>query len=164
MKKRPDCIKHYSEIQNEDNHTYPQSDEKLGIGSPFGKHFGLKRLGIHHEVLPPGRRTSYPHAESTEEEFVFVIEGNPQVWLDGEVYDLVPGDAVGFPPGTGVSHTFINNSDQKARLLVVGDTNREDNRIYYPLNPERKPQVIKYWWHDVPQRPLGKHPGKPDPR
>lgn len=74
-------------------------DELLSIGSPFGKVFGLKRLGIHHELLPPGRRTSWPHAEKTEEEFVYVIEGTPDVWIDGNLHQLNPGDGVGFPPG-----------------------------------------------------------------
>lgn len=162
MKKRPDFIKHYSEIQEEDNSHYRGSEEKLSIGSPFGKVFGLTRLGIHHELLKPGRRTSWPHAESTEEEFVYVIEGYPQVWIDGEIYDLRPGDAVGFVPGTGISHTFINNSSEEVRLLVVGDTNRPDNKVFYPLHPSRKAQVPESWWEDVPKHSLGPHDGLPD--
>ena len=147
---RPACITHYSEIQEEDNSHYSGSDELLSIGSPFGSHFGLGRLGIHHEFLPPGRRTSWPHAESAEEEFVYVIDGFPQVWIDGEVYDLVPGDAVGFPSGTGSAHTFINNSDADVRLLVVGETTKEENRIFYPLHPERNAQMADqgYLWEN----------------
>ena len=113
---RPECIKHFSEIQEPDGAHYPGSDELLSIGSPFGKSLGFRRLGIHHEVLKPGRRTSWPHAERTEEEFVYVIEGRPQVWIDGDVYDLKPGDGVGFVPGTGISHTFINNTKSDWRI------------------------------------------------
>ncbi len=69
--KRPDYIKHYSEIQEgPDSSYYRGTKEFLSIGSPFAKAMGLTRLGIHHELLPPGRRTSWPHAESAEEEFV----------------------------------------------------------------------------------------------
>ena len=146
---RPAFIKHYSEIQEPDDAHYPGSDELLSIGSPFGRVFGLTRLGIHHELLPPGRRTSYPHAEGTEEEFVYVIEGNPDAWIDGHLHQLVPGDGVGFPAGTGICHTFINNTDQNVRLLVVGESSRPDNRIFYPLNPEQRP-LRKDWWEDVP--------------
>lgn len=156
-------IKHYQELINPPHH-YPGSDEPMAETSRFGRHFGFKRLGINHNVIKPGRRTSYPHAESTEEEFIYVIEGHPQVWIDGYLHDLKPGDGVGFVPGDGVCHTFINNTDKDVRLLVVGDTDREDNKIYYPYNPERKPQVKDSWWHDVPQRPLGPHNGKPNPR
>jgi uncharacterized cupin superfamily protein len=58
IRPRPAFIKHYSEIQEPDDAHYPGSDELLSIGSPFGRTFGLTRLGIHHELLPPGRRTS----------------------------------------------------------------------------------------------------------
>jgi uncharacterized cupin superfamily protein len=162
--RRPDFIKHYSEIQGKDENHYPASDELLSIGSPFAKTFGLKRLGIHHEVLPPGRRSSWPHAESTEEEFVYVIEGEPDVWIDGVLHRLCAGDAVGFPAGTGITHAFINNSENPVRLLVVGEANRDDNKIFYPLNPERKELVADRWWHDVPEQDLGPHDGLPDKR
>ena len=161
-KSRPDFIKHYSEIQDEDDAHYPDSDELLSIGSPFGKKFGFKRLGIHHEVLPPGRRTSWPHAEKTEEEFVYVIEGNPQVWVDGHLHDLHPGDAVGFVPGTGIAHTFINNTDIDVRLLVVGEATRSDNQCYYPLHPDRNAAIKDFCWKDAPKADLGSHDGFPD--
>ena len=160
-KPRPEFIKHYTEIQQPDNSHYPGSDELLSIGSPFAREFGLTRLGIHHELLKPGRRTSYPHAEGTEEEFVYVIEGNPDAWIDGELHRLAPGDGVGFPAGTGICHTFINNTDSDVRLLVVGEATRTDNLIYYPLNPEQKPGR-QDWWHDVPRRPMGPHDGLAD--
>lgn len=162
MKKRPENIKHYAEIQDADDSHYPGSSELHGIGSPFGKKLGLKRIGIHHELLKPGRRTSWPHAESHEEEFVYVIEGNPQVWIDGVVHDLNPGDGVGFPNGTGESHTFLNNSEHEVRLLVVGESRRDINQVYYPFHPHRKAEVKESWWDDVPKRHLGDHDGVPD--
>lgn len=159
--KRPPMIAHWSAIAVPDDAHYRGDDEKLAIGAPFGRHFGLTRIGIHHHRLLPGRRTSYPHAESAEEEFVYVIEGTPDVWLDGVLHRLAPGDAVGFPAGTGVCHTFINNSDGEVRLLVVGETAKPENRIFYPRNPEQRPQRDD-WWEDVPARPMGGHDGLSD--
>jgi uncharacterized cupin superfamily protein len=159
---RHSCIMHFCEIQEKDNSCYPGSSEKLSVGSPFGRAFGFKRLGIHHEVLKPGRRTSWPHAEKTEEEFVFVIEGEPDVWIDGELYALSPGDGVGFIPGTGIAHTFMNNTKKQVRLLVVGDTNRKDNKCFYPLNPQRNLEIKGFLWQDCPKRKLGDHDGMPD--
>jgi uncharacterized cupin superfamily protein len=159
--RRPDFIKHYGEIQGPDDSRYRGSDELLSIGAPFGRAFGLTRLGIHHELLRPGRRTSYPHAESLEEEFVYVIEGTPDAWIDGHLHRLAPGDGVGFPAGTGICHTFINNTDRDVRLLVVGEASKPDNRVFYPLNPEQRP-LRTDWWEDAPRRPLGPHDGRPD--
>jgi uncharacterized cupin superfamily protein len=159
---RPDCITHYTDIQQADEAHYPGSRELLAIGAPFGRHFGLTRLGIHHETLLPGRRTSWPHAESTEEEFVYIIAGTPDVWLDGALHRLQPGDGVGFKPGDGLAHTFINNTDVPVRLLVVGDTRRDDNQVHYPLHPSRNASIGAQWWSEHPKRDLGPHDGLPD--
>jgi len=161
---RPDCIKHFSEIQDEDNSHYPDSDELLSIAASFGRHMGLTRLGIHHEHIPPGRRTSWPHAESDIDEFVYVIDGTPDVWIDGNLYRLTPGDGVAFPCGTGIAHTFLNNTDSTVQLLVVGEksTTRPNNKLVYPLHSSRKEQLGDRYWHDAPEHPLGDHDGLPD--
>ena len=155
-------IKHWRALQSADDAHYPGSDELLSIGSPFGRAFGFKRVAIHHTVLPPGRRTSWPHAEKTEDEFIYVIEGTPDVWLDGALHRLQPGDGVGFRAGDGMAHTFINNTQTDVRLLVVGDVNREDNQLHYPLHPERNAALKGQHWADVPARSLGANDGLPD--
>lgn len=160
---RPSCIAHFSDIENPDNARYKNDDELLSIGSPFGRHFGLQRIGVHHVRVPPGRRTSFPHAESHEEEFVYVIDGAPDVWLDGKLHRLKPGDGVGFPAGSGQAHSFLNNTHDEVRLLVVGETAKPDNRIHYPRNPDRKP-LRDDWWDNPPPRALGPHDGLTDQR
>lgn len=158
---RPDCIAHWQDFEETEAWSYSGDDERMSLGAAFGRRFGLTRIGIHHERLPPGHRSSYPHAESAEEEFVYVIEGTPDVRLDGDLHRLRPGDAVGFPAGTGLCHTFINNSDQDVRLLVVGEATKSGNRIFYPRNPDRRP-MREDWWNDVPVRPMGDHDGVSD--
>ena len=160
---RPDFIRHWTELEGPDESHYANSDELLAIGAPLARALGLKQIGIHHERLLPGRRTSYPHAESMEEEFVFVLEGEPDAWIDGHLHRLSAGDAVGFPAGTGLCHTFLNNTSREVRLLVVGEAARADNKVYYPCNPELM-ALRKDWWHDVPHRPKGPHHGKPGER
>ena len=158
---RPDFIRHWSDLEGADDSHYTGDAELMSIGAPLGRLLGLTRLGIHHERLPPGRRTSYPHAESAEEEFVLVLEGEPDAWIDGHLHRLRPGDAVGFPAGTGIAHTFINNTDKEVRLLVVGEAGKPENRLHYPMNqahaatrPDR--------WTDPPERALGPHDGRAD--
>lgn len=160
-KDRPSCIAHWAEIEKSTEGHYRGDEELMGFGAALARHFGLKRLGIHHHRLPPGRRTSFPHAEEHEEEFVYVIEGTPDVWLDGEIFRLQAGDSVGFPAGTGLAHTFMNNTDADVRLLVVGEANKPENRIFYPKNLDMQP-IRPDWWNDAPARPLGDHDGMPD--
>ena len=161
MNKRPDFIKHWTDIQDKDDAHYPESVELLSIDSPFSQKMGLKKLGIHHEVLLPGRRTSWPHAHSDEEEFAYVIEGNPDVWINGNLYFLSPGDGVAFPAGTGIAHTFINNTQDNLRLLVIGERSKLDSKVYYPMHPEFE-KKRKDWWQDCPQQEMGSHDGFPD--
>ncbi|MBA8880694.1 cupin domain-containing protein [Phyllobacterium myrsinacearum] len=158
---RPPFIAHWSEIEGPDDNHYKGEHELLAVDASFGQQFGLGRIGIHHQRLPPGRRTSFPHAESAEEEFVYVIEGTPDVWIDGTLHRLKPGDGVGFPAGTGISHSFLNNTEEEVRLLVVGETPKAENLIFYPRNPERKP-LRQDWWENPPERPMGEHDGLTD--
>ena len=47
-------------------------------------------------------------------------------------------------------------------LLVGGEANKEENRIFYPVNPSRKTDLpARRWWSDIPSRPLGPHDGRP---
>ncbi|HEX4712870.1 cupin domain-containing protein [Phenylobacterium sp.] len=159
MPDRPDFTAHWSELEDPEPQCYPGDTEAMAFDASLGRKLGLTRIGIHHVRLPPGRRTSYPHAESAEEEFVFVVEGRPDVWIDGVLHPLSPGDSVAFPAGTGICHTFLNNSREEVRLLVVGEKQKAENRVRYPLN-EAFEQSTAYGWTDAPPRALGPHDGR----
>lgn len=136
-----------------------------GFGHPIGRLHGLTHLGIQYEIAPPGSRSSFPHAEKLEEEFVFVLGGRPDVWIDGELHPLDAGDAVAFPAGTGIAHSFLNNSEEDMHLLILGEHQLLGNQLLYPLNPERMAEFEKWneAWLDAPKRPLGPHDGKARP-
>ena len=161
---RPAFIGNYRDFIEADDSHYADSDELLSIGSPVGKKLGLQKIGIHIETLLPGRRTSWPHAESGEEEFVFVISGTPHAWVDGNIFPLAAGDFVAFPSGTGIAHTFLNDSLEPVLLLVGGEADVAGAKIIYPLHPARNEVVRKRGnlWEDAPTRVLGPHDGLPD--
>ena len=117
---RPPFIKHASELPQHEV-VWPGSDEVLSQRTPLSRPLGLVRLGVHHELLAPGHRSSLPHAEAVEEECVYVLAGRPHAWIDGELHALGPDDIVVFPPGTGIRHTIVNQTDQDVRLLVIGE-------------------------------------------
>ncbi len=147
----------------EHSHAYPNSTEAMGPVRSAGSTAGLVRLGINLQRLPPGSRSSWPHAESDEEEFVYVIEGEVDAWIDGNIHRMRAGDLAAFPAGTGICHCFINNAASEALLLVGGEAAKPGNRIFYPLNPSRRADLkAADWWHDVPARELGSHDGLPD--
>lgn len=162
MTNRPSFIRSASEI-TEHVHVYPQSTEPMGPVRRLGREAGLERIGINIQRLPPGSRSSWPHAEENEEEFVYVLEGEVDAWIDGETYRMTVGDLAAFPAGTGVSHCFINNTDHEVVLLVGGEAPKPGSRIFYPLNPSRRTDMdASNWWQDVPHRQLGPHDGLPN--
>ena len=150
---RPAFIRHYREIER----AYGEDDRQC-VGAPFGRLLGLERLGVHHDTIPPGHRSSPPHAHSANEEFVFVAEGHPDVWIDGVLHPLGPGDGIAFPAGTGIAHTILNNTDRPVRLIVIGER-RPGDRLFFPLDPERMDRPNA--WRDAPRRTLGPHDGRP---
>lgn len=132
------------------------------IDYDIGRTVNFKRISVHHIVLPPGCRTSKPHAESLEEEFVFVIKGRPQLWMNGYIHNLEPNFAVGFPAGTGIAHTVINNTQEEVHLIVAGDITKKDNLCYFPMNPELK-NTCQIWWDNPPVHHIGPHNGLSGP-
>ena len=122
--------------------------------------FGLGNFGVNLTRLAPGAISALRHAHSAQDEFIYVLEGYPEVWINGYLWKLEPGDSVGFPAGTGICHTFLNNTEQEVRLLVVGEANKKYNRIYYPLNPGYA-ATRQDRWVDHPPQFFGPHDGKP---
>lgn len=162
MTSRPSFIVSSGDLP-ERTHVYPQSEERMGPVCRAGKAAGLVRIGVNLQRLPPGSRSSWPHAEEDEEEFVYVIEGVVDAWIDGNLHRMVSGDLAAFPAGTGICHCFINNGDREALLLVGGETAKHGSRIVYPLNPSRRADMQPgQWWDDAPSQPLGPHDGLPD--
>lgn len=162
MSERPSFIVSTHEV-SERTHVYPQSTEPMGPVRRLGKQAGLERIGINIQRLPPGTRSSWPHAEENEEEFVYVIAGEVDAWIDGHIHRMRAGDLAAFPAGTGICHCFINNGETEALLLVGGEAMKPGSRIFYPLNPSRRQDMdAADWWEDVPRRALGSHDGRPD--
>lgn len=130
------------------------------IDADFGRAFSTQKIGIHWIELQPNKRTSLPHAESLEEEFIYVVSGNPHVWINGYIYQLNPGLCVGFAAGTGIAHTFINNSNDVTELVVLGDRTIKENKCSFPINPELEKTNREIWWNNPPDQHIGPHDAK----
>jgi quercetin dioxygenase-like cupin family protein len=68
-------------------------------------------------TLPPGGRTPPPHRHTNCSEAFYVLDGSVSFWLDGERLTGGPGDFLLVPRGAG--HTFGNEAESPARLLVL---------------------------------------------
>lgn len=159
---RPDFVAHWEEILDKKPGRYPGSDEKQTITAQFTRRTRLSRIGLGLDVLKPGRRTSWPHAERDEEEFVYVVSGQVEAWNDGHVTPMGPGDFIGWESGTGIAHVILNNSGEDALLLTGGEASRARNQVWYPFHPKRNREIGALYWADHPEPDFGPHDGMPD--
>lgn len=89
----------------------PFDGELLAFGRNLGKAAGSVTVGLWHERIPPGHRTSFTHAHSHEEELAYVLSGVCvlRVVEPGREPREIPlraGHVASFPAGTGIAHTF----------------------------------------------------------
>lgn len=92
---------------------------------------GLTQFGAFIEVLQPGSRSSIKHWHSSEDELVYVLDGDITLTEGDEVSQLRAGDAATFKAGVSVGHFLENRSNAPTRCLVIG-TRAPIDRITYP--------------------------------
>ena len=97
----------------------------------LGDHVGLKNFGVNLTRIVPGGQSSYRHAHSKQDEFVYVLQGEVVMVTNAGAQTLRPGMCAGFPAGTGDAHHFVNRSSADVLLLVVGDRSA-DEEVAYP--------------------------------
>lgn len=97
---------------------------------PLGELFGLSNFGVNLTRLPPGAASSFRHAHSKQDEFIFVLQGCPSLFTDEGRLLLSPGMCAGFKAGTGNAHALINEGDEDVIYLEVGDWTEHDDVTY----------------------------------
>ncbi|MCX6119924.1 MAG: cupin domain-containing protein [Proteobacteria bacterium] len=125
---------------------------------------GLNRIAVNYIILESGDRSSWPHAHSEQEEFLFILKGHGQVWVDGNLYDVSEGDSIAFPPGTGITHCLINNSENQLRLIVVGEQHVKSDKAFYAKHHKRNEEfkTMGVFWDNHPVHEMGQHDSWPD--
>jgi uncharacterized cupin superfamily protein len=159
---KPDFVACWRDILNKKPNRYPDSDEDQTFDARFDNRARFSRIGMRVQLLKPGRRTSWPHAERDEDEFIYVVSGEVHAWNDGHITPVGEGDFIGWRNGTGITHAIINNSDADAVLIVGGERSRMVNQFFYVFHPSRNREEAKNYWADHPHRDLGPHDGMPD--
>jgi uncharacterized cupin superfamily protein len=89
-----------------------------------------KLAGFHWERISAGRRGTYPHCHSAEEEVFVMLAGAAtlELWQrDGSIEEtpLRAGSVVARPPGTGISHSFVAGPDG-VEMLIYGTRVADD--------------------------------------
>jgi uncharacterized cupin superfamily protein len=96
---------------------------------PLGDIFGLKNFGVNLTRLAPSGESALLHRHSKQDEFIYILEGNPTLITDAGEIILRPGMCAGFP-ALGAAHHLINRTDRDVVYLEIGDRTAGDEGFY----------------------------------
>src|SRR5262249_49202924 len=96
---------------------------------PLGDLFGLKNFGVNLTTLLPGGESALLHRHSKQDEFIFVLEGEPTLVTDRGEVRLRPGMCAGFP-AQGIAHQLVNRTEEDVVYLEIGDRSSGDEGTY----------------------------------
>jgi uncharacterized cupin superfamily protein len=113
---------------------YPEPYASMMAGRekrPLGDLFGLMNFGVNLTRLPPGAISALRHAHTKQDEFIFILAGNPVLLTDEGEMSLSPGMCAGFRSGSGNAHQLINRTAEDVVYLEIGDRTAGD-AVSYP--------------------------------
>ena len=96
----------------------------------LGNVVGLDQFGVNLTRLQPGAQSSQRHWHESEDEFVYMLEGELVLCEDDGETVLRPGDAAGWKAGVRNGHCLVNRSDRDAVFLEVGSRMKRDSGEY----------------------------------
>jgi uncharacterized cupin superfamily protein len=97
---------------------------------PLGELFGLANFGVNLTRISPGGMSALRHAHTKQDEFIYVLQGNPTLHTDKARTRLRPGMCAGFKASTGNGHHLINETTEDVVYLEVGDRTSGDEGSY----------------------------------
>ncbi len=102
--------------------TYTQrlNPNSLFSGAGLSRLAGMKRAHISIARLAPGKDSFAYHAHRLEEEWIYVLAGRGIAEIDGEQYEVGPGDFMGFATPS-VAHLLKNPFDVELVYLMGGE-------------------------------------------
>lgn len=96
---------------------------------PLGDLFGLKNFGVNLTKLAPGGESALLHRHSKQDEFIYILEGEPTLVTDKGDVQLSPGMCAGFP-AAGLAHQLVNRTNRDVIYLEIGDRTPGDEGSY----------------------------------
>ncbi|TMA13272.1 MAG: cupin domain-containing protein [Deltaproteobacteria bacterium] len=104
----------------------PVEQMKVPDGSAFGGSrqrvgaaIGAKKLGYSFFAVPPGKAAFPFHLHHTNEEMIYIFEGEGILRLGKDEVQVSGGTFIAFPPGADHPHQLINTSNRDLRYLCV---------------------------------------------
>lgn len=100
------------------------------IKQRLGDAGGLSQFGVNLTRLKPGAASAHRHWHRNEDEFVFIVSGEPTLVEDSGETPLKAGDAAAFPAGAANGHHLVNRTGVDVQYLEIGTRVERDVAEY----------------------------------
>ena len=117
----------------EERQPYPAPWDKALAGkfrTVLGDALGLTQFGVGMTRLAPGAVSALRHWHTGEDEFIYIVSGEPTLVCDSGEQQLKAGHVAGFPAGSGDGHRLENRSGSDVVYIEVG-TRAHSDRVHY---------------------------------
>jgi uncharacterized cupin superfamily protein len=130
---KPASVIDSASVEKKAGSGYPQEFRKEVADrarARLGDLFGLTQFGVNVVTLPPGAWSSHRHWHETEDEFVYILDGEITLIDNAGEHRMTKGMCAGFKANNGNGHHLINKSDNPATYLEVG-SRKDTDRVTY---------------------------------
>ncbi|MEQ8963557.1 MAG: cupin domain-containing protein [Coleofasciculus sp. C2-GNP5-27] len=100
--------------------SHPWNPNSEISGTYLGRTVGLKRTGVNFARIAPGKESFVYHSHYREEEWIYILSGKGIAEIDGDEFEVVSGDFMGFPTPS-VAHHLRNTGDEDLVYLMGGE-------------------------------------------
>lgn len=119
----------------ESTFSHPWNPKSEITGTHMSALAGLSRSGVSLVRIPAGKESFAYHLHHREEEWIYILSGRGVAQIDGEEYELGPGDFVAFPTPS-VAHNMTNPHEQEL-VYMMGGENLEHEIADFPTLGKR---------------------------
>ncbi len=112
-----------------------------------------------HATFPPSTFVP-PHIHPTQDEFIYMLEGKMDAWLDGKDFVATAGDLIRMPKN--IPHGLFNKSDQTIKCLFWVTPTRKLYDLFWAIHSMKEqnpPDVValsaRYEVNFLPPPPEG---------
>lgn len=96
----------------------------------LGDVFGLENFGVNRTTLKPGAMSALRHWHTRQDEFIYILSGQPTLVTNAGETVLEPGVCMGFKASHSDGHHLVNRGSVDAVYLEVGDRTAGDGGVY----------------------------------
>ena len=100
--------------------SHPWNPDTIIPGTQLDRMVGLERMRVNVVRIPAGGEASVYHSYQCEEEWIFILQGQGVIDIDGQEHLLGPGDFAGFP-ARSLPHQLKNPFNKSLICLMGGE-------------------------------------------